>query len=196
MEVKTMSQRELQREKRRIEILEAALILFVEKGYDATKTSEIAKAVKMSDGLMFHYFPTKESLYLELVTLALKGIHVPENKTYEDPLSFFYNICNEFIEQTKTTRNSARMFVLMEEANNRNTAPPAVYKLASQVKIIDESVSIIEEGQKLGAIRQGNPRALSHTFWGAFQGVMQELAKNDKMPIPKTEWILDIIKKK
>ena len=53
-----------QKEKRRQEILNAGLDLFIQKGYSATRTAEIAKAVDMSEGLLFHYFETKEKLYL------------------------------------------------------------------------------------------------------------------------------------
>ena len=44
-----------------------ALTLFVERGYYDTKITDIAAAVPMSTGLMFHYFESKEELLLELV---------------------------------------------------------------------------------------------------------------------------------
>lgn len=49
-----------------IAILEAALRLFVEKGFHAAPTSKIAKAAGVSNGTLFHYFKTKDILIREL----------------------------------------------------------------------------------------------------------------------------------
>jgi AcrR family transcriptional regulator len=47
---------------RREQILETALKLFAERGFDATSTRQIAKRAGIAEGLIFHYFPTKASL--------------------------------------------------------------------------------------------------------------------------------------
>ena len=62
-----------QREKRRQEILMVALDIFVHKSFAAAKTQDIASAVGMSEGLMFHYFESKEKLYEELIKTAMEG---------------------------------------------------------------------------------------------------------------------------
>ena len=51
-----METRKEQKERRRQEIIYAALELFVSKGYAATKVTDIAKRLIMSTGLLFHYF--------------------------------------------------------------------------------------------------------------------------------------------
>lgn len=43
-------------------ILQAALTLFAEQGYNATSTSKIAKAAGVSEGLIFRHFGSKEGL--------------------------------------------------------------------------------------------------------------------------------------
>ncbi|WP_435356063.1 TetR/AcrR family transcriptional regulator [Emticicia sp. SJ17W-69] len=43
-------------------ILETALKLFVEFGFQGTPTSKIAKEAGVANGTLFHYFPTKEAL--------------------------------------------------------------------------------------------------------------------------------------
>jgi AcrR family transcriptional regulator len=47
---------------RRDQILETAVGLFAQKGFDGTSTKEIAVAVGISEGLIFHYFPSKSAL--------------------------------------------------------------------------------------------------------------------------------------
>ena len=61
--------REAQAAIRREQVLSAALALFCEHGYAATSTRRIAEAAGVAEGLVFHYFPTKDAL---LWTLAAR----------------------------------------------------------------------------------------------------------------------------
>jgi AcrR family transcriptional regulator len=47
---------------RRRQILETALHLFAKQGFDGTSTKQIAQEAGIAEGLIFHYFPTKEHL--------------------------------------------------------------------------------------------------------------------------------------
>ncbi|HKL47303.1 MAG TPA: helix-turn-helix domain-containing protein, partial [Candidatus Izemoplasmatales bacterium] len=57
-------------EKKRIHILETAMRLFNQYGFDATPTSKIAKKAKISVGTLFNYFPSKveliQAIYIEI----------------------------------------------------------------------------------------------------------------------------------
>lgn len=50
-------------EKRKHEILETAMTVFYEKGYDKTKISDIADKIGVAQGLCYRYFPSKEVLF-------------------------------------------------------------------------------------------------------------------------------------
>lgn len=54
-------------------LLEAALQLFVEKGYYKTNTKEIAKLAKVSIGSFYNYFKDKEEIYCELAEQYMQG---------------------------------------------------------------------------------------------------------------------------
>lgn len=49
-------------------ILEAATKLFAQRGFSATPTSVIAKEAGVAEGLIFHYFQTKEGILFSLLT--------------------------------------------------------------------------------------------------------------------------------
>ncbi|MEO7937790.1 MAG: TetR/AcrR family transcriptional regulator [Burkholderiaceae bacterium] len=49
------------------ELLSAALDLFVEKGYAATRVEEVARRAGVSKGTLFLYFPSKEDLFKAVV---------------------------------------------------------------------------------------------------------------------------------
>lgn len=52
---------------RKQQLLEAAEQLFTERGYGATRISDICASAGVAKGLFYWYFPTKESLFAELV---------------------------------------------------------------------------------------------------------------------------------
>lgn len=59
--------RERRKQARPGELLEAALDLFVEKGYAATRSEEVAARAGVSKGTLFLYFPSKEDLFKAVV---------------------------------------------------------------------------------------------------------------------------------
>lgn len=63
-----MGLRERQKSSRRRAILDAAANLFVERGYDAAKTEQIAEKAEISIGTLYNYFQSKGEILLSLVT--------------------------------------------------------------------------------------------------------------------------------
>jgi AcrR family transcriptional regulator len=61
------TRREKQAEQRRIQLIDAALALFAEKGYDRTSIKDLAEAVGVAQGLVYHYFDSKEDLLLAVI---------------------------------------------------------------------------------------------------------------------------------
>jgi len=187
-----MSRKE-QREKRREEILAAALDLFIRKGYAGTKTQDISQAVGMSEGLLFHYFETKEKLYEELIKLGISGPQTVLTGIQGEPLDFFRTAAREILHYVKTVPFVAKMFVLMLQARSDDAAPESVKKLLAGIDITTLSAKKIRQGQKNGTIRKANPIALSIAFWGAVQGIAEQVALIPNTPIPDSEWIVDIL---
>jgi AcrR family transcriptional regulator len=59
---KTVSRRERKKQETRRRLLEIALRLFREQGYDATPVEQITSAADVAKGTFFNYFETKESI--------------------------------------------------------------------------------------------------------------------------------------
>jgi len=66
-EIHPPHKRERRKQARPGELLDAALDLFVEKGFAATRSEEVAARAGVSKGTLFLYFPSKEELFKAVV---------------------------------------------------------------------------------------------------------------------------------
>ena len=193
-----MSVRDEQKEQRRQLIISKALELFAKKGYSDTKIGDIAKAADMSVGLMFHYFESKEQLYEVLVKMGAEGTNIPQEMDFENPLDFFKGFLDELFSYAKEQPWVFYMFVLMSQARRSEGIPQHIREIALSVSQVEQSAEIIKAGQQYGYFREGDPYALSFTFWSSVQGIMEQLAVSTEMlengKFPETDWIIDIIR--
>lgn len=191
-----MTTREKNKEKRRWEILYAGLDLFVNNGYSATKTSDIAKVVNMSEGLLFHYFSTKEKLYEELVQIGMDNSKEWLDESLSSPLDFFGQLTEQILFTLKEAPQKGKFFVLMAQALRSSSTPQGVLNiLAAQENRYEQTVRLIEEGQRKGEIRSGDPKALAYAYWCSIQGMAEQIAISPQTPFPKAEWFVGIIEK-
>ncbi len=66
--------------KTREKLLEAALAIFVEKGYERTTTKEIAASANVAEITLFRHFTSKSNLFVETLTHALSDFIETEEK--------------------------------------------------------------------------------------------------------------------
>ena len=66
--------REEERERRRLEIIEAAEALYAEKGWDAVTMDQVARTARLSRALLYVYFKDKEDLLFALTSRALEEL--------------------------------------------------------------------------------------------------------------------------
>ncbi|HXE48439.1 MAG TPA: TetR/AcrR family transcriptional regulator [Ramlibacter sp.] len=77
------AKRERRKEARPGELLDAALDLFVEKGFAATRAEEVAARAGVSKGTLFLYFPSKEDLFKAVVRENISGRFQEWNQEFE-----------------------------------------------------------------------------------------------------------------
>ena len=58
-------------EKRKNQILEAAIQIFSKKGFEGSTTKEIAKKAKVSEGTIFRYFKTKKEILIHMLNILV-----------------------------------------------------------------------------------------------------------------------------
>lgn len=181
-------------EEKRQAILMTAMRLFVLKGYAGTKTKEISSAVGISEGLLFHYFPTKEILLEELVKMGSWGMQTPMQVPYTHAIEYFTNFTESALTYIRQQPTMAYMFALMAQVQRTEGIPPNIKEMAIAVDTIGAAAEIIVKGQQEGSIRQGNPLALSNLYWCTIQGIMEQYAAHPDIPLPQAEWIVSMMK--
>lgn len=137
-------------EVRRKEILDAAEALFEEKGFQKTTISDIAKAMKVAQGMLYYYFKSKEEL---LGALVHRQVVVVMAETKSQP---------EFAEGTPRQKISAMMSALLSSACSADSVLVRAFFDASNAQVrdrvnrqIEQSINasmraIIEEGVQTG----------------------------------------------
>ena len=184
----------VQKEAKKMKIIQAALDLFVERGYYGTKTSQISRRAGISEGLLFHYFPTKEILLEELVNIGLEGMRMPMLVKAENGLDFFYQFTKMLFLEVEKNPYIAKMFVFMGHVVQAEDIPEKIRQLAASVDTIVFCQSWVEAGQKDGSIREGNAKSLSNMYWCAIHGIMEQYAFCPEMLLPESEWITGMMR--
>lgn len=116
------SKRERRKEARPGELLDAALDLFVEKGFAATRAEEVAARAGVSKGTLFLYFPSKEELFKAVVRENISGRFQEWNhefETFEGSSADMVRYCMKvWWERVGATRASGITKLMMSEARN------------------------------------------------------------------------------
>ena len=88
-------------------ILRAAISEFGRVGYESASTNEIVKKANVSKGLLFHYFTSKEKLYIacQLHVMEEYGQHMHNNSDYTSPDFFDRILENLYIKMEYGRKN-------------------------------------------------------------------------------------------
>ena len=121
-EIEAPPRRERRKEARPRELLDAALDLFVEKGFAATRSEEIAARAGVSKGTLFLYFPTKEDLFKAVIHENIAN----QFPAWEQEFEQFQGSSSEMLRHTMLswwerigmTRASGIIKLVISEAQN------------------------------------------------------------------------------
>lgn len=116
------AKRERRKDARPGELLEAALELFVEKGFAATRAEEVAKLAGVSKGTLFLYFSSKEELFKAVVRENISGRFTEwsaELEAFEGNSTELLRYCmTAWWERVGSTKASGISKLMMSEAGN------------------------------------------------------------------------------
>jgi TetR/AcrR family transcriptional regulator len=151
--------RERRKEARPGELLEAALSIFVDKGFAATRVEEVAARAGVSKGTLFLYFPSKEELFKAVVRENITGRFQEWNEELEqfqgDSGELVRYALHSWWERIGMTAASGITKLVMSEAN----AFPEIAAFYQQEVIVpahDLLKRILQRGMDRGELRPLN----------------------------------------
>ncbi|MEG6566754.1 TetR/AcrR family transcriptional regulator [Thermoanaerobacterium saccharolyticum] len=168
-------------------IINASIELFSEKGFDSTKTSEIAKNAGIAEGTIFRYFKTKKDILMSIVTKAIqffseKFIVLPLNKVLrsekpeEEILADLLKDRYEMI-----TKNFSIIKVIGTEALTKEKIREKLVEHIA-IKTLEIGEEFYQNGIEKGIFRDLPPRTVVRSLFGS---VMMLIAEQQFFPDDK-----------
>ena len=150
---------------RKQQLLDAAERLFTERGYGATRISDICAAAGVAKGLFYWYFPTKESLFEELVRTmrtSLRRAQASAMTASADPVTRI----REGAEASVRFMAEHQPYFALLEVERTDDALAAVMKEGSDVYARDVQ-RLVVEAQRAGLVADGDPAFYAVGVMGA-----------------------------
>ncbi len=169
----TLSKREQLREERRRQILDAALVVFTQKGFHAANVSDVAAQAGVSQGTIYWYFDSKE----ELLTAALLSFFAQFGEQTMAALGQCHTASDKLRALGRSMEDFASeaegLFTLFlsywTSSSKREEAGQLWVDLLVQYK--DVVVDIIEEGVRNGEFRPVDAEPLVWAVMAAYDGL-------------------------
>lgn len=164
------------KERKRAEILEAAMTVFARKGFRRSKMEEVAVAAGIGKGTIYEYFDSKHQLLRALhdyMLHQLREYYAEELKGIEEPPErirrflaaalggfrrwepFFYVFCDVWAEAGRAEQQSL-LRTQLREAHRAS---------------LDDLVRVIEAGVAAGVFRCGQPRLAAEQVLACIDGL-------------------------
>ena len=168
-------QNEQAREARKEQIRIEALRQFAQKGLAATRIQDIAENVGMAQGLLYHYYPSKEAIYIDLVRDALdktieasEGLHTldaPARQKIEIALKELLHTIEISERFAQTCCLIAQMADIVQPGEEKTLIEE---KRSAPYRVVAD---IMRQGQREGSVVAGDPDALALLFWSNINGL-------------------------
>lgn len=167
-----LSVRERGKLRRRSRIKEAARAVFIERGYEAATTREIADRAEVSAGTLFAYAPTKSELLLMIVNDDIEPLRSEgfQNASVHTPLiDVLVSFCEDDMaywgKQPEIARQARREIgvVLL----GRPAGPEAVRFAGWKPRLLTQLAQLVAAKQKAGHLDPSAPPELVAEMWWA-----------------------------
>jgi TetR/AcrR family transcriptional regulator, mexJK operon transcriptional repressor len=155
---------------RRQQILDAAQQVFAQKGFEGASIKDLAKAAKISPGLLYWYFKDKTDLFVSLISERIKeafGTLLPENVSFDLPPEEFLPQFGRFYINLFEWPMNAAMFKVM--VANAQSFPEAVHQVRADVigLVLDTLQGYFQRQIDAGQMRPGDTEMVARTFMGS-----------------------------
>lgn len=147
-------------------ILKAATELFASKGFDGTSVRDIAEKAGLSVPGMFHYFPSKEDILHEIMTVFMDNAYKKMMEVYSadiDPIEKLNEICKFYVEQYAGHKHQLTILISERKSLIPEHRQICIKKEREYVKALTNLFKELTKRRRLKAI---NHSILAFIFFG------------------------------
>lgn len=178
MSPRTREQNEEIRKQRKQEILQAAIRVYVDKGYSASEMGDIASQAGLAHGLVYYYFKNKKALFRELYEVMMeesrqftKTFFEQEGSVFELFKNYAHIVCERVLEDPVIPR-----FYMRISLDLQHLYTPEEFSPLEWVKnFMYPMTQAIEKGIGQGTIQPGDANLMAMQFWGSVSQGMNYL---------------------
>ncbi len=178
----------------RQEILRTAARLFQQRGYDATSMNDVAAALKLSKGGLYHHFQSKDEILFEIMNHAMELTQervIGPARSIADPAERLRALIRLHIEVVLSPRDREITVMLHEN----HPLPPPLRKRINQrkkeyVHFVESLIADVQKEAQRTRASKGtvSPRAAAFALLGMINWIYQwykpegELQANNLIP--------------
>ena len=159
---------------RRIEILEAALTIFIKKGYSDTRMDDIVQEIGLSKGAIYHHFQSKRDLFIALIEHWMDQFSAIERgeKMRAKPSTEIIKEIGRFT--AKVFKRNPNWFLVEPEIWAFANRDKEINELASQLysRVLSEFEALIRRGIEFGEFRNVNARMIAMSIMTSLHGMI------------------------
>lgn len=189
--VTSLNRYQRRKEKTRQELLAAAKTVLAEKGYHNTKVADIAAAADLGVGTFYLYYPTKDSLFLELVEETARALkqEIDQAREQVEDLDEKIRVANvAFFRFARENRELLK--IIFGHGNTFNELLRQVYAM-----FISDAAQRVTEGIQRGVFRSLPPQVAANAMVGMSAQVVswwiaQEELSAEEMAETMTNFVL------
>jgi AcrR family transcriptional regulator len=186
------------KDERREQILSAALELFATKGLSATRIADISSKTGISQGLIYHYYTSKEEIFTWLIGSAMQkmneaalNLEKQKNSAKEKIIAATEGLLDGFKKNNKTVM----YYFLITQAAISEAYPTEAKKIIiSQNKVKYGVITrILKEGQEEGSIKKHDPTEMTTLFFASINGLaLNQAIHGSKFKMPDKKIFLSM----
>jgi len=170
----TESRKERERLRHRQEILAAALRLFAEKGFHHVSMQEIAAAAEFGTGTLYHFFPSKEDLFFELLVATGEESLALVLPALEGPGDERHRVAQYIRLHERVAREQgAAIRLYLRESQGRHLPQPRVEakKKEMDAQVIGQLADVIAAGVRKGVFHSIDPMVAAQCLVAALRAM-------------------------
>jgi AcrR family transcriptional regulator len=178
---------------RKHQLLAAAATLFSTNGYRNTRIADICAAAGVAKGLMYWYFPTKESLFAELVRTMRLQLRRAQAAAM-DPEADALTRIRQGTQASVVFMAEHRSYFALLDVERADDQVASVLRDGSDV-YANDVIRLVREAQSQGLISDGDPRLAATGVLGAVSSFSHALRTGsldmdvDELAIFVGDWV-------